>query len=327
MATLQPWLEKYRPSTLADVTGNAEIVSRLAVIAEHGNMPHMILSGPPGVGKTTSVLCLAHALLGDACRSGVLELNASDDRGIDVIRTRVKHFAQKKVTLPANRHKIIILDEVDSMTPAAQQALRRIMELYSATTRFALACNTSSKVIEPIQSRCAILRFTRLSDDDVAGRVLHIAKAEGAVVTDDGLQALVFTAEGDMRQAINNLQSTHSVCRQVDADAVYRICDRPKPAVLEKMISSCLAGDLDAGLKLLAGMFSDGYCTEDLITSLFSVLTSQMPELGDPVRLELLKAVSLKQMRIVEGTNTMLQLSALLAEFYRVGSSTRPPAR
>lgn len=154
-----PWIEKYRPEFLSDVVGNGEAVSRLSAIATVGNLPNIILAGPPGIGKTTSILCLAREMLGESYKNAVLELNASDARGIDIVRNKIKMFAQKKVTLPPGKHKIIILDEADSMTAAAQQALRRTMEIYSATTRFALACNNSTKIIEPIQSRYRMRKF------------------------------------------------------------------------------------------------------------------------------------------------------------------------
>ncbi|KAJ2474845.1 replication factor C subunit 4, partial [Coemansia sp. RSA 2131] len=185
-----PWVEKYRPTELKDVVGNQDTVDRLNVISGTGNMPNLILAGEPGIGKTTSILCLAHALLGPAYKEAVLELNASDDRGIDVVRNRIKMFAQKKVNLAAGRHKIIILDEADSMTPGAQQALRRTMEIYSNTTRFALACNLSGKIIEPIQSRCAILRFGKLQSDQVLRRLIEICRAEGVEYTPEGLEAV-----------------------------------------------------------------------------------------------------------------------------------------
>ncbi|CAI8593054.1 unnamed protein product [Vicia faba] len=137
-----PWVEKYRPNKVVDIVGNEDAVSRLQVTARDGNMPNLILSGPPGTGKTTSILAHAHELLGPNYRKAVLELNASDDRGIDVVRNQIKMFAQKKVTLPPGRHKVVILDEADSTTSGAQQALRRTMEIYSNSTRFALACNT-----------------------------------------------------------------------------------------------------------------------------------------------------------------------------------------
>eukprot|EP01015_Nassula_variabilis_P015103 TRINITY_DN2260_c0_g1_i2.p2 TRINITY_DN2260_c0_g1~~TRINITY_DN2260_c0_g1_i2.p2 ORF type:complete len:175 (-),score=40.32 TRINITY_DN2260_c0_g1_i2:62-586(-) len=161
------WLEKYRPKTLEEVQGNPDTITQLKVIAEEGNVPHMILVGPPGIGKTSSILCLARTLLKDQFQAAVLELNASDERGIDVVRDRIKSFAQKKVTLPEGLHKIIILDEADSLTDGAQQALRMIISDYSDTTRFVLSCNDSTKLIDAIQSRCAILRFAKLNDEQV----------------------------------------------------------------------------------------------------------------------------------------------------------------
>ena len=209
--------------------GNKETVGRLEVLAEQGNMPNLILSGPPGTGKTTSVLALARQLLGDAYKEGVLELNASDDRGIDVVRNRIKAFAQKKVTLPPGKHKVVVLDEADSMTEGAQQAMRRTMEIYSSTTRFALACNMSDKIIEPIQSRCAVLRYSKLTDVQVLKRLQDVLGAEKAAFNEQGLEALIFTAEGDMRQALNNAQATHSGFGFISSDNVFQVCDQPQP--------------------------------------------------------------------------------------------------
>lgn len=211
-------------------------------------MPHVIISGMPGIGKTTSVLCLARQLLGDAYKEAVLELNASDERGIDVVRNRIKGFAQKKVTLPPGRQKLVILDEADSMTSGAQQALRRTMEIYSGTTRFAFACNQSNKIIEPLQSRCAILRYARLTDGQVVKRLNQIIKAEGIEYSDDGLAALVFSAEGDMRQAINNLQSTWAGFGFVSGDNVFRVVDSPHPVKVQAMVKACQDQRIDDAL-------------------------------------------------------------------------------
>lgn len=214
-------------------------------------MPHVIISGMPGIGKTTSILCLARQLLGDAYKEAVLELNASDERGIDVVRNRIKGFAQKKVTLPGGRQKLVILDEADSMTSGAQQALRRTMEIYSGTTRFAFACNQSNKIIEPLQSRCAILRYSRLTDGQIVKRLYQICKAEEVEYSDDGIAALVFSAEGDMRQAINNLQSTFAGFGFVSGDNVFRVVDSPHPVKVQAMIKSCQEQKIDEALDTL----------------------------------------------------------------------------
>lgn len=314
--TLQlPWVEKYRPHLLKDIVGNEETVQRLELIAQDGNMPHMIISGLPGIGKTTSVHCLAHELLGDAYSQAVLELNASDDRGIDVVRNQIKHFAQKKCHLPSGKHKIIILDEADSMTAGAQQALRRTMELYSNTTRFAFACNQSNKVIEPLQSRCAILRYSKLSDEQVLKRLLEIIKEENVQYTNDGLEAIIFTAEGDMRQAINNLQSTVAGHGLVNGDNVFKVVDSPHPLVVKRML---LAPTLEESISHLKNdLWDKGYSPVDIVTTSFRV-SKTLYQLKESQRLEMIKEIGITHMRILEGVGTYLQLASLLAKIHRL---------
>ncbi|KFY77301.1 hypothetical protein V499_03284 [Pseudogymnoascus sp. VKM F-103] len=284
-----PWVEKYRPVFLDDVVGNVETIERLKIIAKEGNMPHMIISGMPGIGKTTSVLCLARQLLGESYKEAVLELNASDERGIDVVRNRIKGFAQKKVTLPQGRQKLVILDEADSMTSGAQQALRRTMEIYSSTTRFAFACNQSNKIIEPLQSRCAILRYARLTDAQVVKRLLQIIEAEKVEYSDDGLAALVFSAEGDMRQAINNCQSTWAGFGFVSGDNVFKVVDSPHPIKVQAMLKSCYEGKVDAALESLKELWDLGYSSHDIISTMFRV-TKTIPTLNFRGRAELAPA-------------------------------------
>lgn len=306
-------VEKYRPVRIRDIVGNVEAVSRLQVIAEEGNMPNMILAGPPGTGKTTSVLCLAHELLGSSYREAVLELNASDDRGIDVVRNRIKMFAQQKVTLPPGRHKIVILDEADSMTPAAQQALRRTMEIYSSTTRFALACNQSSKIIEPIQSRCAIVRFSKLTDQELLARLTTVANAEGVASTPDGLEAVVFTADGDMRQALNNLQSTANGFGLVNQEAVFKVCDQPHPLLMQNIVKQCIEARIDDAYEGMKALCDMGYSASDIITILFRVVRNNQ-NMHEFLKLEYIKVIGFCHMRILDGVDSRLQLSGLLAD-------------
>ncbi|ODV60954.1 replication factor C subunit 4 [Ascoidea rubescens DSM 1968] len=313
-----PWVEKYRPKTLEDIVGNEETIERLKLIGKDGNMPNLIITGLPGIGKTTSVHCLARELLGDSYGEAVLELNASDDRGIDVVRNKIKYFAQKKCQLGKGKHKLIILDEADSMTSGAQQALRRTMEIYSNSTRFVFACNLSNKIIEPLQSRCAILRYNKLKDEEILQRLLEIIKLEEIEYSKDGLEALIFTSEGDMRQAVNNLQSTYSGFKFVNGENVFKIVDSPHPVIIKKMLISCInlekkkKNEIDESLEILRSLWDKGYSAIDIVITCFRVVKN-LREINESLRLEMIKEIGTTHVRVLEGVSSYLQLAGLLA--------------
>jgi replication factor C subunit 2/4 len=307
---------------LLDVVGNEETITRLQAIAQEGNMPNLIIAGPPGTGKTTSILCLARQLLGPVSKEAVLELNASDDRGIDVVRSKIKMFATKKVTLPPGKHKIVILDEADSMTKGAQQALRRTMEIHSTTTRFALACNNSTKIIEPIQSRCAILRYSKLSDSQILKRLQFVCREESIPYDKSGFEALIFTAEGDMRNALNNLQSTFAGFGFVSKDNVFKVCDQPHPERVHAILEYCLRGDIENAFLILVALWNAGYSAIDLITTFFKVAKALPPSVPESLKLDFITQISAVHMRIIDGVGSLLQLQGLVAKLIGIAQAS-----
>ena len=311
-----PWVEKYRPQTFEDIVGNEDTVERLSVFAKHGNAPNLIIAGPPGVGKTTTILCYAKILLGPQYKDAVMELNASNERGIDVVRNKIKMFAQKRANLPPGKHKIIILDEADSMTDGAQQALRRTMEIYSNTTRFALACNNSERIIEPIQSRCAMVRYDKLSDAHVLAKILDVCQKENVSYTDDGLEAIVFTAQGDMRQALNNLQSTVNGFGHVNSENVFKVCDEPHPLHIKTMLEHCCKGDVSGSYSILKQLWNMGYSPEDIISNIFRI-TKNM-DINERLKLDFIQQIGLTNLGIVKGISSLLQLNSLICKLCRI---------
>jgi len=312
------WLEKYRPIHFPDVVGNQGAVTILQSHAVGGTFPHLLLSGPPGCGKTTVVHCLARAHLGEHYADGCIELNASDDRGIDVVREKIKGFAQQKVTLPEGKLKIIILDEADSMTGPAQQAMRRTMEIFSQTTRFALACNISSKLIEPIQSRCAILRFSRISDDQLIKRLKWVLEQELAPHDQGGLEALVFSAEGDMRNILNGAQSTFNAFGEITKETVFRMNDQPQPEKIKKSLEACLKKDWKGAFEPVHQIWKQGYSPMDIIST-FARVAKQF-DAPENIKLEWLKEVGLTHMRVTSGATGLLHLDAMVSKLVLVAS-------
>jgi len=306
------WTEKYRPKTLGEIIDQEEIVSRLQEFVKRAAMPHCLFAGPPGTGKTTAALCLAHDLFGVRFQDVFMELNASDERGIDVVRTTVKEFA-RMASLSSVPFKILVLDEADNMTSDAQSALRRTMEKYTDTCRFVLCCNYSGRIIEPIQSRCALFRFTPLPDEKILENLHRIAKNEGLKFTETGLKSIVEVAEGDLRKSINTLQAASSMSKGITEESVYQVVGRAKPTDVHEMLNHALKGDfIKAREELRHLLVKYGLSGSEIVRQIHSeIFRLAIPE---KKRIDLVEAVGEIDFRLVQGGDEEVQLSALLAK-------------
>lgn len=311
------WVEKYRPRSLGEVVNQADIVSRLRAYVKTASLPHLLFAGPAGTGKTTSAIALARELFGEYWRINFAQTNASDQRGIDVIRTTIKNQA-RMAPIGEGGFKIIFLDEADHLTNDAQAALRRTMELYTRTARFILSVNYSSRIIPPIQSRTAVFRFRPLKPEHVQEYMKRVAKEEGLKITAEGMEALVYVAQGDLRKATNALQVAAAVSAKIDADALYRAASAARPEEVKKLVETALTGDfLEARGMLDELLLEYGLAAEDLLREIYrAVYDLNVP---DRVKVEMVDRVGEADYRLIQGSNDRIQLEALLSRFALLG--------
>ena len=318
------WVEKYRPKILDEVVGLKDIVESLkAFLKNPKTMPHLLFAGVPGTGKTTLALVIAHELFGQNWRSFTLELNASDERGIDTVRDRIKDFSRYSRSGFGNiPFAIIILDESDQMTGPAQTALRRIMETSSRTSRFILICNQSSKIIEPIQSRCAIFRFSRLDKQAMKEHLQLIAKKENVTLLPEAAERIVEYAEGDLRHAINALQ-TASAYKQgyIDEKIASLVIGEASPVQVQKMIRKALYGDFIEARKVMYEIMGNfGFSGTEIIRQIQREI-NKMSDITPEQKADLSGIIGEYDYRLTQGANSDIQLSALLAQFGKFGKS------
>ena len=315
------WTEKYRPKNLNEVVGQKHVTERLKAYVSSGNMPHLLLTGPAGTGKTTCSLAMAKEMFGDGWKGNFIELNASDERGIDVVRGKIKEFA-RTAPLGGAPFKIIFMDEADALTGDAQAALRRTMEKYSKICRFVLSCNYSSKIIDPIQSRCAVFRFTPLSSEDVAEYLNAIISKENIEIDADALEGLIHVAKGDLRRAVNSMQVAASLGKRITLDVIYQTTGQAKPEEVRKMLETALNGNFVAARGMLDDiMITYGLSGQDIIRQIHALFFDL--SITDSEKVRLMDKTGEIEFRIVEGSNERIQIEALLAYLVMVGGSKR----
>ncbi|MFP4645364.1 MAG: replication factor C small subunit [Candidatus Woesearchaeota archaeon] len=306
------WTEKYRPDTFEEVKGQTHVVGKLEAFVKKGNMPHILFAGPAGVGKTTLSLVVAKQLFGENWKDNFLELNASDERGIDVVRVKVKDFARTKA-LGNVPFKIIYLDECDSLTKEAQQALRRTMENYTSTCRFILSCNYSSKIIDPIQSRCAVFKFKPLSKEDIYTVIDTIAKNEGLSIDEKTKETIYKASNGDLRRVENILQSSASIGDTITEETILSIASLARPQEITTVFEQCKGKNFKEAKKtLLDIMLEYGLSGLDIIIQLQKEVWN-VEGISNMTKLSFVNACGEGEHRLNEGSDEFIQLEALLA--------------
>lgn len=311
------WTEKYRPTTFSEIKGQKDIVEKVHAFVKQKNIPHLLFAGPAGVGKSTLALVIARELFGEEWRQDFLELNASDERGIDVVRVKVKDFARTKA-MGSVPFKIIFLDECDALTKEAQQALRRTMENYTTTTRFILSANYSSKILDPIQSRCTVFRFKPLEKEELFHLMDHIAKGENLTLDKEAKEALFVVCEGDCRRLENIMQSCAALRKHIKEDDVYSMASAAKPEEIKQMLQLAVQGKfVDARNHLLKIMLDYGLSGIDVIKQIQKEILHL--SLDSRKQMELMYTCGECEFRITEGSDEYVQLEAFLAKAALLG--------
>ena len=309
-----PWVEKYRPTNSSEILLDPFIKTKIDKILETKSIPNLIITGEPGTGKTSTIICLAKQLYGEKNYDEyVLELNASDDRGLYMINNTIYPFCKKKTD---GIHKLIILDECDSITPKAQNLLANIISEFRKNTRFVFICNDCTQIIESIQSICMIIKYPRIIKEDLYKKILDICIKENITHSKKGIESLLFVSDMDIRQSINNLECIYYAFNELSEETVYKMIDKPKPIYIEKIINDCLNGNLAAGIETTKELYFKGYYPNDILLTFMKCLLEKNLNIKESIKLKIHEIISLSYIRVNGGIDTLLQLCGCISKIY-----------
>lgn len=318
-----PWVEKYRPHNSKEILLEPFIKQKIEKIIETKSIPNMIITGEPGTGKTSTILFLAKQIYGDQYTDNVLELNASDDRGLSIINNTIYPFCKKKLNIKNNKdnkypnHKLVILDEADSITSKAQNLLSNIISDFRKNTRIVFICNDCTQIIESIQSRCMIIKYPKISNDNLYHKIETICKAENIPYNSDGIDSLLFVSDNDIRQAINNLECIYYSFNNLNKDTVYKLIDKPKPYYICEILHGCYEGNYNKTITTVKNLYNKGYTPNDILLTFMKFLfETNEHNLSEETKLNIYEILSHSYIRVNGGIDTLLQLCGCISNIY-----------
>ena len=318
-----PWVEKYRPTNSDEILLEPFIKRKIEKILESKSIPNMIITGEPGTGKTSTILFLARQIYQNKYAENVLELNASDDRGLSSINNTIYPFCKKKTTSKTNTgHKLVILDEADSITPKAQNLLSNIINEFQKNTRLVFICNDCTKIVESIQSRCMIIKYPRINTSNLYQKIESICQIEKVPYTPDGINTLLFVSDKDIRQSINNLECIYYSFKTLNEEVVYKLIDKPKPYYIGEIIKDCYSGDYVKTINNVKKLYDNGYTPNDILLTFMKYLfesinnTDNLVAMNEETKLKLYEIISSSYIRVNDGIDTLLQLCGCISKIF-----------
>lgn len=313
-----PWIEKYRPRTIEQLILDDSLFNKVKQIIDSKEMPNIIITGIPGVGKTTTIKCIAKGLYGKHLNSSILEINASDDRGSKTVE-EIQNFCNRKLDLNDDGkkdyadHKLVFLDEADNITHSAQMQISNLMKKYEHNTRFAFTSNESSEIIESIQSNCIILKYNRVSDAKIIEKLKFIAHIENVNYDDEGIESIAFISQGDIRSSINALQRVHVGAGKVNKTNVYEVCDKPQPVIINSLFKFCVDKDVVSAIKIVEQLRENGFSDSDIVLSMLSSLKVSNLNINEDIKIKFAKVIGHSAYIISKGLDKPLQSTACIA--------------